>query len=141
MKKNLLGAFMLLAGFFPAVSGQSQSVLAPDQNPNFAVSRDKYMKIADSLNTWHSTTLQEIYKAVDWLADRKEARADRREFRRQLRLERAEWYNDYDDGYYNYYPYNRYQRGYYNNNYYNGYYRRNHSYFSLHPWGLGFWWR
>ncbi|MEI9808408.1 MAG: hypothetical protein WDO16_11365 [Bacteroidota bacterium] len=86
MKKSLLSAFMLLTGFFLSVSGQSQPALAPDQNPNFAVSRDKYMKIADSLNAWHRTTLQENYKAIDWLVDRKEARADRREFRRQLRL-------------------------------------------------------
>lgn len=139
MKKNLLSAVWLLTGFFLSVSGQSQSHLAPDQNPNFAISRDKYMKIADSLNAWHSTTLQENYKAIDWLADRKEARADRREFRRQLRRERAGWYNDYDN--YNYYPYNDYRRGYYNNSYYpNRYYRGNRSFY-LNPWGWGLWWR
>ena len=141
MKRNLLSAFLLLAGFLPAVSGQSQTNLVPDQNPNFAVSRDKYMKMADSLNSWHSTTLQETYKAIDWLADRKEARSDRRESRRQLRLERARWYGDYNYDNYNYNPYNRYRRGYYNNGYYNnGYYRGNRSFY-FNPWGYGFWWR
>ncbi|MBL7741186.1 MAG: hypothetical protein JNK14_18330 [Chitinophagaceae bacterium] len=140
MKKSLLSAFMLLTGFFFSIPGYSQAPLAPDQNPNFAVSRDKYMKIADSLNAWHSTTLQENYKAIDWLEDRREARADRREFRRQLRLERAR-YNDvyyYDD--YNYSPYNNhYRRGSYNNYYNNRFNRGNRFY--INPWGLWYWWR
>jgi hypothetical protein len=138
MKKSLLSASMLLTGFFLSVSGNSQLALAPDQNPNFAVSRDKYMKMADSLNAWHSTTLQENYKAIDWLADRKEARADRREFRQQLRLERARWYNNDYYNNYDYYPSYYGNRGYYNNNYYynNRNYRRNRS-----SWGLGIWWR
>jgi hypothetical protein len=139
MKKDLLSAFMLLTGFFLTVSGKSQLALAPDQNPNFAISRDKYMKMADSLNAWHSTTLQENYKAIDWLADREEARADRREFRRQLRLERARWGNDYYyDNNYDYYP--SYRGQYYNNNYYNNnrYYRGNRSF--RPTWGFGLWW-
>ena len=137
MKKSLLSAFMLLTGFFLSVSGKSQLALAPDQNPNFAVSRNKYMKIADSLNTWHSTTLQENYKAIDWLADRKEARADRREFRQQLRLERARWGNDYYYDNYDYYPSYRNRGGYYNDNYYynNRHYRGHRS-----TWGFGLWW-
>jgi hypothetical protein len=139
MKKNLLSTLMLLTGFFLSVSGQAQTTLAPDQNPNFAVSRDKYMKIADSLNAWHSTTLQENYKAIDWLEDRREARADRREFRQQLRMERARWDNDYYYDNYNDYPYNNYRRGYYNNHYNNRYNRGNRFY--VNPWGWGYWWR
>lgn len=137
MKKSLLNAFLLLIGFFLSVAGKSQLALAADQNPNFAISRDKYMKMADSLNAWHSTTLQENYKAIDWLADRKEARADRREFRQQLRLERARWNNDYYYDNYDYYPSYRNRGGYYNNNsYYNNRnYRRHRS-----SWGFGLWW-
>lgn len=131
---------MLLTGFFVSFSGQSQTTLSPDQNPNFAVSRDKYMKIADSLNAWHSTTLQENYKAIDWLEDRREARADRREFRRQLRMERARWDNDYYYDNYNSYPYNNYRRGYYNNNYYNNRYNRGNRFY-INPWGFWYWWR
>ena len=107
--------------------------LVPNQNPNYSVSLSKYMQVADSLNRWHGTTQHEMYKAIDWLADRKEARADRREFRRQLRLERAGWADNY------------YYSGYYHNNfnhqYRHNYYRRNRS-FGVSPWyGLNFWWR
>lgn len=144
MKKSLLTALILLTGSIPGVFGQAQPALAPDQNPNFAVSRDKYMKIADSLNTWHSTTFQENYRAIDWIADRQQARADRREFRRQLRLETARWYGDYyyDDYYYN--PYRGYRNRHYNNRYYDNYNHRNRhrgNHFYISPWGLGYWWR
>jgi hypothetical protein len=136
MKKNLLHLILAVVVLFCSYVTTAQTDLAPDQNLNYAVSRAKYMQIADSLNEWHSTTQHNIYKAIDWLADRKEARADRREFRRQLRMERARWdYDYYNDGYDsgNYYyrnPNNRYR---YNN------YRRNRS-FGISPW-YGFWWR
>ena len=112
MKKNLFTLFVMLS-FSLIVSAQND--LAPDQNPNYAISRDKYMRLSDSVNRWHSTTLQNTYHAIDWVADRAKAREDRRDFRQQLRLERARW-NGYDyrsDGYYNSY--------YNNNNYYSPY--------------------
>ena len=123
---------------FSSYRANAQAGLAPDQNPNYAVSRSKYMQIADSLNEWHSTTQHNIYKAIDWLADRKEARADRREFRRQLRMERARRdYDYYNDGYYS----NNYYHRNYNNHYRYNNYRRNRS-FGIHPSnGLNFWWR
>ncbi len=141
MKKNLLFTIVTAAVCFCSYISTAQTNLAPDQNPNYAISRAKYMQLADSLNEWHSTTKQENYKAIDWLADRREARADRREFRRQLRMERARWVDDgyYNDGYY--LPNNYYYR---NNN--NNYYRynnwgRNRS-FGVYPsLGLNFWWR
>ncbi len=139
MKKNLLPFISTAAVLFCSYIAVAQTDLAPNQNPNYAVSRAKYMQIADSLNEWHSTTQQEMYKAIDWLADRKEARADRREFRRQLRMERARWIdygNYYNDGYY---FQNNYYRN-YNNSYRYNNWRRNRSWFypSL---GLNFWWR
>lgn len=136
MKTYLLAA--LGAILISTTVTNAQTELAPDQNPNFAVSRAKYMAMADSLNTWHSTTHQEMYKAIDWLEDRRQARVDRREFRRQLRLERARWGNDY---YYDYYT-PGFRNGWGNYNYYynNRYYRRSNSLF-LHPWGFGYWWR
>ena len=117
MKQYLLA--LSLAAITCLAGTTAAAQLAPDQNPNFAVSRDKYMKVADSVNQWHSTTLQERYKAIDWLADRQEARAGRRDFRRQLRMERARWSNDwysYNDSYYRprgryYQPYRNYYRG------------------------------
>jgi hypothetical protein len=130
MKKNLLKAVIALTGLFSYFPSQSQSELAYDQNPDFAVSRDKYVAIADSVNTWHSTTIQDTYKAIDWLENKKEARASRIAFRQQLRLQRAQW----DDRYY-YQDYNYNRRGYYNNNYrHNWRSRRHNSFWSFWCW-------
>jgi hypothetical protein len=97
-----------------ATWGMSQT-LVEDQNPNYMISQAKYAQMADSLNSLHGTTPQETYKAIDWLADRREAREQRRAFRRELRMERARngwYYNDYSY----YYPS-------YSGNYYHNYYR------------------
>jgi hypothetical protein len=133
MKNFLLKLNFIAASFVIWQGAFAQTALVNDQNPNFAASRTKYMKMADSLNAWHSTTFQDTYKAIDWLADRAEARADRREFRRQLRLQRVNW--DYDP----YYRPSRGNRGYYNNNYNNRYYNRYN--YGHGFWGLGSWWR
>ena len=131
MKKVLLSLVIMAAVSYTAVA---QTDLAADQNPNYERSLVKYLSMSDSLNKWHSTTQHEMYKAIDWLADRKEARADRREFRRQLRLERAQW------GYQNDYPYNRYYNGNYNRYRYYPY-RRNGSFGVMPYYRLNFWWR
>jgi hypothetical protein len=114
-----------------ATWSMSQTGLVQDQNPNYLISEAKYTKMADSLNSLHGTTPQETYKAIDWMADRREAREQRRAFRRELRLERARygWYNNdysyypYYGSNYNYYyhPYHNYRYGYRNgwNNYWN----------------------
>lgn len=113
MKQMLLIFFTV----FTALVSVAQSP-EKDQNPNFAASRDKYMKISDSLNNWHSTTSQETYKAIDYMADRAEAREARRQFRHDLRMERAR------RGYYGNYYGNRWGWPYYAPyNYYNRYYR------------------
>jgi len=131
MKRHLPLSFLLAIICLTANFASAQSELAPDQNPNYTISRDKYMKMADSLNEWHSTTPQETYKAIDWVADRAQARMDRRQFRRDLRLERANGYG------YNYYP--AYRSSYYPRNhytYYDNHYRRHRSY--NYWWGLNF---
>ncbi len=132
MKKNILFLFALISIF--SLSALSQGDITADQNPNYQASRDKYMKLADSLTDWHSTTFQETYKAIDWLADRREARQERQEFRRQLRMERARWNNSYVGRYY--YPYYR-NSGY---NYNNGWNQRRGGFY-LNPWNAGYWWR
>ncbi|RYG05896.1 MAG: hypothetical protein EOO02_02335 [Chitinophagaceae bacterium] len=136
MKNTLpfLLSLILLTGLASSATAQN-SGLAKDQNPRFEESRTKYMESADSLNQFHSTTIQDTYKAIDYLVDRAESREQRRAFRRELRLERARngWYdyNYYGDpyfnsgyfgnGYYNNGFYNgRYNNGRYNNGYYNG---------------------
>lgn len=134
MKKALLFFIATAAVSLFSQTAIAQTDLAPDQNPNYEKSMAKYIHMADSLNKWHSTTQHEMYKAIDWLADRKEARADRREFRRQLRMERARWGYDYD------YHYNGYYRDNYNRYRYHPY-RRNRSFGITPYYGLNFWWR
>jgi hypothetical protein len=137
MKKNLFLLPCLVATMLLSNVAFAQTVLAPDQNPGYAVSRAKYMQLADSTTDWQSTTQHEMYKAIDWLADRAEARADRREFRRQLRMERARWI-DYNSGYY--LPGNYYNRNHQSYNRYNNW-RRNRSVGFYPSLGLNFWWR
>lgn len=109
MKSILLTASLIVA---TVLAGTAQN-LAPDQNPSFMVSQARYMQMADSINSWHGTTLQNTYKAIDYLEDKRELRANRKAWRRELRMERARnsgWYNGYYNDYY--YPYNSYNRPY-----------------------------
>jgi hypothetical protein len=119
MTKSLL---ILLASAL-GITASAQTV--PDQNPQFAVSRDQYMKMSDSITRWHATTLQNTYKAYDWYEAKIERRDSRRENRQAIRLARAQRYSYYDPyGYqqpYNYDPY-----------YYSPRYRSSHSY--RHGW-------
>ena len=133
MKNILYASILWMLVLFITMPSTAQTAYVPDQNPNFWVSQKTYMKIADSLNTWHSTTAQDTYKAIDFLADKQEARAQRKAARRELRLERARygnyWYNDdyYSPGYYN---------NYYGNYNYNGYYN---PYGYRSSWGNALW--
>ena len=81
MKKLLLVLF-IFAGGYAALAQE----LAPDQNPNYKVSLEKYQALNTSLQTTMNTTVQQTFKAFDWYTakqDRKvERRADRRENRR-----------------------------------------------------------
>ncbi len=121
----ILSALLLLTTY---TSAKAQSGLAEDQNPDYAVSRDRYMKMADSVNTWHSTTIQQTYKAIDYLENKREERIEQRAFDREIRLAavRSGWYdnNYYSPGYNTsfYRPDNYYRARpngyrYYNNNY------------------------
>lgn len=124
MKRHLPTLIFALLSSLAVIA---QEGLAPDQNPNYAVSRDHYMGLADSLTALHGTTIQDTYKAIDWLADRAEARAQRRSFRQQLRLSRAQWFYD------SYQPTYRTYWGRYRGNYWRGYS------FTLSPWWR-IWW-
>lgn len=136
MKRNILYNLLLLPlTMFIATLSMSQTALVEDQNPNYFISQAKYTGMADSMNSLHGTTPQETYKAIDWMADRREARDQRRAFRRELRMERARngWY--YNDNSY-YYP--RYSNNYYRryqpyHNYRPGWNRNNRNYWSLVP--------
>ncbi|RYY95762.1 MAG: hypothetical protein EOO11_15135 [Chitinophagaceae bacterium] len=104
--KKALPLFVLLLG---SLGAAAQTV--PDQNPAFAVSREKYMRMADSITRWHSTTAHDTYKAYDWYEAREERRAARRNSRYAVRLARAQRYDRgaYYDPYYD--SYNSYRGG------------------------------
>ena len=137
MKKAIPYFLTLMVMAVVHLESSAQSLVA-DQNPNYAVSRDKYMKLADSLTDGQGTTIQDTYKAIDWLADRAEAREERREFRRQLRMERLRWNNNYIGSYY--YPAYRYRGGYGYPRYFNDGWLPRRSGFYVNPWGTGWRW-
>ncbi len=119
MKKILLSFIIIAAGFAAAAQD-----LAPDQNPNYKVSMDKYTASQVSLQTTMNTTVQDTYKAYDWSTAKAERKAENRRYRR-------EYYNNgyYNNGYYN----GGYNNSYYNNGYYNPYgsgYNRYNPYYS-----------
>lgn len=95
MKRTLHFIFLLVMSASVPAAAQTGTLL-PDQNPNFEISRAKYMQMADSINKWHATTQQNTYKAPDWYERKIESRNQRRAFRRELRLERARNNNFYN---------------------------------------------
>jgi hypothetical protein len=122
MKKAgyILGGLLLISSF-----GSIAQELAPDQNPNYQNSADKYAQQSDELTATQSETIQDTYKAYDWReakAEKQKIRKDRQYELRKLRYQSRNRccngnrnYNGYNNGYYN--------NGYYNNqNYNNGYY-------------------
>lgn len=104
MKKLLLSLFIIVGGF----TANAQE-LAPDQNPNYKVSMEKYTAIQTTQNTMN-TTLQETYKAYDWSTLKAERKAERRNFRRERAL-----FNSYNGGWNN----NNWNNGWNNNNWNN----------------------
>ncbi|WEK36937.1 MAG: hypothetical protein P0Y53_05430 [Candidatus Pseudobacter hemicellulosilyticus] len=136
MKKNLLLSLGALLALFVASTAGAQD-LAPNQNPQYMFSQQKYIRMMDSINTWHGTTPQETYKAIDFLADKREARELRKASRRELRLERARYGGWNNNDYYN-------NSGFYG--YYGGYRRpwNNYGWNNAIPFaagiGLGSWW-
>lgn len=109
MKKILL--INLLA--FSALFGSAQdNNLAPDQNPNYRISQEKYQAAQQALQTTMNTTVQQTYKAYDWYQARQERKQQRIQFRQQRALARIQNNGYFGNGYF--YPYGRY------NNYRNG---------------------
>lgn len=111
MKKVLLSLIIIAAGF--AAIAQE---LAPDQNPNYKVSLEKYTANMVALQTTNNTTVQETYKAYDWSTAKAERKAERRNFRRERAL-----FNTYNNGWNN----NNWNNGWNNNNWNNGWNNNN----------------
>lgn len=121
MKKILL--FLLVATAATAANAQE---LAPDQNPNYRISLNKYTGNQQNLQNTMNTTVQNTYKAYDWRTARTERKQERVTYRRQRNLFDAYNYN-YGSGYYN----NGYNNGY--NFYYNDRYNRYGSSYQWRP--------
>ncbi|MCP9752576.1 hypothetical protein [Ferruginibacter sp. HRS2-29] len=105
MKKILLSFFVALAGF---AAHAQETTLAPDQNPRYAESRDRYIKAQDQLLVNMNTTVQQTYKAYDWYEAKQERKLQRYNDRRERRLLRAQYgnfYSPYDNNYYSPYRY------------------------------------
>lgn len=107
MKKMLLACFIAMTAF--AATAQTTPALAPDQNPRYAESRDRYIKAQDQLLLTMNTTIQQTYKAYDFYEakmERKQQRITDRRDRRQIRAQYSNYYNPYDNyNNYNYSPY------------------------------------
>lgn len=137
MKKLLLPTLCMLA--CTVLFAQKEA----NQNPNFKISRARYMNMRDSLLSTQSTTVQNTYQAYDWMALRQERKDIRFLNRQQRRLNRSHY--DYN---YGYSPYNGYNQPYFNNSFYyngnnsNGYYRSRYgsgSYY-YNRYRPSFWW-
>lgn len=121
----ILGGLMLLSSL-----GTVAQELAPNQNPNYMRSAEKYAAQSETLTASQSTTVQDTYKAYDWReakAEEKQEREDRRYELRKMRIETRNrcypprrnygYYNGYNNGYY-YNPGYNYNGYNYNNGYY-----------------------
>ena len=109
-----LSSLMLLAN--SPISAQNK--LAPDQNPNYMKSLEKYMEKKDELIKHQGTTIQDTYEAIDDIQikkDRKKLKRANRQKRRMARIEN----NGYNN--YNYIPYRYNYSSSFNNGYQNGY--------------------
>ncbi len=61
----------------------------PNQNVNYKISQDHYTRLADSLLKFQGTTIQNTYKAIDYMQAKQDRKEARKNLRQQLRLERA----------------------------------------------------
>jgi hypothetical protein len=129
-KLAFLGLVVIMAN---SSTINAQSELAPDQNPNYKKSMDKYMAEKDELLKNQGKTIQATYKAIDDMELKQERKAQRITYRQERRLARinnrgrsrgyySPYYSSYNPYGYNYgsnYGYNNY--GYNNFGYNNGY--------------------
>ncbi len=96
MKKQALTLVFTLSFFGFALAQAS------DQNPRAQKAYQEYAEQADSTHAASlGATIDKTYEAYDPILIKKQRREDRREFRRQLRLERARNRNVFIDPYYN----------------------------------------
>lgn len=103
-------------------SVKAQEELAPDQNPNYKKSMEKYMTDKDELLKNQGKTIQATYKAIDDMQLKEERKVLRRTYRQERRLARINNRGYYYNPYYSYNNPFAYNYGYnYGNNYGNNY--------------------
>ena len=83
---------------------QNREALDYDQNPNYQISQQKYMKESPKYVALQGTTLQQTYKAIDPLEEKRELKA----LKKRYRAERLKWRHEermekYKNGYVEYY--------------------------------------
>jgi hypothetical protein len=123
IKQRGLNITLVLATLFGIQTISANATLdslAPDQNPNYKRSLEKYMAIKDDYIKKEGTTIQNTYKAIDDMEAKKERRAlrkERRHERRMARINNRRYYNNcYSPYYYGYNSFNNYGwDGYYHN--------------------------
>ena len=115
----IVGGIIFSAGILNAQ--ENNEILAPDQNPNFRKSLEKYMETKDSYLKLSGTTVQETYKAIDDMEAKKEQKALRKERRQERRMARINRPRNYHPSPY-YWGYNYHNRPFNNFDYgWNGY--------------------
>ncbi len=95
--------FFLSLSIFITSTAFTQEVLQdPNQNPNYAISRQKYMSEKDKLLASMNTTEQNTYKAFDWSTfkeEKKQNRINRRQERALARINRPVMLRSCNPGY------------------------------------------
>jgi hypothetical protein len=127
----------IVASFAVLTSVGLNAQLAPDQNPNYQNSADKYAGQASELTSTQSTTVQDTYEAYDWREAKAAEKQERQDRQYQLRMARAMSNNRcgyYNNGWNN--------NGYYNNGYWNNGYNNNgnwnNGYYNNGNWNNGY---
>lgn len=94
---------IIVLSFFTC-NGLIAQNLAPDQNPNYKQSLEKYLALKDSLILFEGTTLQQTYKAIDFMQAKEDRRNERRADRRFRRNNRSmnRFNRNFDNGFYGY---------------------------------------
>lgn len=82
---------------------QSKETLDFDQNPNYKISQEKYSKEASKYVALEGTTLQQTYKAIDPMEEKRALKA----LKKRYRAERSKWRHEermekYKNGYIEY---------------------------------------
>ena len=119
---KVIGLTSIVALLISSTVTKAQEELAPDQNPNYRRSMEKYISEKDELLKNQGKTIQATYKAIDDMQlkqERKALRRSNRQERRLARINNRSYY--YNNPYYSFNanPYNYgYNYGYnYNYNY------------------------